>query len=64
VNIDCQKYLIYDQDGNDIAFSDIGIADLTQFYWPKLYNGENIFTVTQGANVTFTWREPRKVGAY
>lgn len=64
VNIDTQKFLIYDGENTPLTLSDIGVTDLSQLYWPVLYNGENQFTVTAGTTITFIWREPRKVGAY
>lgn len=64
VILDCQKYLIKDGEDNGLSFEDLGVTDLSTFYWPKLYHGENIFTVSGNAELSIIWREPRKVGAY
>ena len=61
--IDCQNSRIYDANGL-ISMEDVGIGDLTYIYWPRLYYGNNQIEITGDATVTFSWREPRKVGAY
>lgn len=60
--IDCQHSRIYDENGL-ISMEDVGIGDLTYIYWPRLYYGDNSIEITGDTNVTFSWREPRKVGA-
>ena len=62
--IDCAHSKISNESGV-ISFEDLGITDTDYIYWPRLYNGENSFTVTGGdCTLTFEYREPRKVGAY
>jgi len=43
---------------------DVGIGDLTYIYWPRLYYGNNSITIIGDTDISFSWREPRKVGAY
>lgn len=63
VTIDCAHTKISNESGI-ISFEDLGITDTDYIYWPRLYNGENSFTVTGDCTLTFEYREPRKVGAY
>lgn len=61
--IDCQKAMITGPNGL-INFSDLGISDIGEIYWFKLYNGENRVTISGDADIRIQYREPRKVGAY
>ena len=62
--IDCAHSKISNKSGI-VSFEDLGITDTDYIYWPRLYNGENSFTVTgSDCTLTFEYREPRKVGAY
>lgn len=61
--IDCRHCKI-SHASETISFDDLGITDVDYIYWPRLYNGENSFTITGDCVLTFTYREPRKVGAY
>lgn len=61
--VDCAHSKISNQSGI-VSFEDLGITDMDYIYWPRLYNGENSFTVTGDCTLTFEYREPRKVGAY
>lgn len=61
--IDCRHCKI-SHHSETISFEDLGITDVDYIYWPRLYNGTNSFTVTGDCELTFTYREPRKVGAY
>lgn len=62
--LDCLNYMIYKENGDNLSFEDIGVTDITQFYWPKLYNGSNEFAISGDVKTTIKWREPRKVGVY
>lgn len=71
IYIDCDKARIYDiisiqaQGYNRILdWDDLGLTDVSYIYWPRLFNGENTWTVTGDCDLTITYREPRKVGAY
>ena len=61
--IDCRRSKIYSEAGL-LTFEDLGLSDTSYIYWPRLYYGDNEFTVTGNTDITFKWREPRKVGAY
>ena len=61
--IDSQKAMVYGTNGM-FTFDDIGIADVGEIYWPKLYNGDNRISITGQADIRIEFREPRKVGAY
>lgn len=61
--IDCQHSRIYDANGL-VSMEDVGIGDLTYIYWPRLYYGNNSITIIGDTDISFSWREPRKVGAY
>ncbi len=61
--MDCARAHIYNEDGT-LTFSDVGIEDVGEIYWPRLYNGTNSFVLIGNAEVTMTYREPRKVGSY
>lgn len=63
VTIDCEKSIISDAAGV-LTFEDLGIGAEDYIYWPKLYHGQNTFQITGDCEITFTYREPRKVGAY
>lgn len=61
--IDSQKAMVYGTNGM-FTFDDIGIEDVGDIYWPKLYNGNNDISITGQADITIQFKEPRKVGAY
>ena len=64
--IDCRRTMITGPEGL-ADFEDImepGIIDYYGIYWPRLYHGENKLVIMGPATITFTFREPRKVGAY
>lgn len=63
VTIDCEKSVISDAAGV-MTFENLGIGAEDYIYWPKLYHGINTFNVTGDCTIAFTYREPRKVGAY
>ncbi len=71
VYIDSKNARIYDvvqtSSGNVnhvLDWDDLGLSDISYIYWPRLFNGENTWTVDGSCNITITYREPRKVGAY
>ena len=61
--IDCQKCMIYGTN-RIFTFDDIGISDVGDIYWFRLYNGANRISISGEAQITIEYREPRKVGAY
>ena len=61
--IDCWKTRVWNSSGS-LTFEDLGIGEYSEIYWPRLYYGDNEIEIEGDANVTFEWREPRKVGAY
>lgn len=63
VTIDCAHTKISNESGIK-SFEDLGITDTDYIYWPRLYNGENSFTIAGDCTLIFEYREPRKVGAY
>lgn len=63
ITIDCEKSMISDAAGV-LTFEDLGIGAEDYIYWPKLYHGQNTISVTGDCDVTISYREPRKVGAY
>ena len=63
VTIDTEKSMIYDENSL-ITLEDLGIEDVSNIYWPRLYYGDNNFSISGNFMVSFIWREPRKVGAY
>lgn len=63
--IDCQKAMITDNATNGlISFDDLGISDVGDIYWFKLYNGDNNITYKGQASIRIEYRLPRKVGVY
>lgn len=63
--IDCEKCIIYDETTSGIInFEQLGLDNVSYIYWPRLYNGNNRFKVDGNAEITFQFREPRKVGVY
>lgn len=71
IYIDCEKTTIYDiisagsMGYNRILdWEDLGLTDISYIYWPRLFNGENHWTITGNCDITLRYREPRKVGAY
>lgn len=62
--IDSEKRKFHDSTGTLLTFEDIGIKDVDQIYLPKLLYGENIWKITGNADITITYREPRKVGVF
>jgi hypothetical protein len=63
VTIDCGKTKIYDHLGL-VSFEDLGLADVGEVYWPRLWYGINAIKITGDTDIQFRYREPRKVGAY
>lgn len=61
--IDCRRSMIYNASGR-LTFEDLHIDNIDWIYWPKLYDGRNRIIVSGNCDVTFKWREARKVGAY
>ena len=61
--IDCRRAMITGPNGL-IHFTDLGISDVGDMYWLRLYNGNNRITISGEAEITISFREPRKVGAY
>ena len=61
--IDCQKAMISGPNGL-VHFDDLGITDVGEIYWLRLYNGNNNLEISGEAEITIKFREPRKVGAY
>ena len=61
--VDCQKAMVYGTN-RMFTFDDIGISDVGDIYWFRLYNGRNRISISGEADITIKYREPRKVGAY
>lgn len=71
IYIDSEKGRIYDvvtlvSGGYNriLEFKDLGLGDVSHIYWPRLFNGENNWTITGNCKIKIKYREPRKVGAY
>lgn len=47
-----------------LDWDDLGLSDVSYIYWPRLFNGENSWTIAGSCTVKIKYREPRKVGAY
>lgn len=62
--IDCQKAMITDSANGLISFDDLGISDIGDIYWFKLYNGDNEIAYKGQASISIEYRLPRKVGVY
>lgn len=58
-----ERLFIFDESGNMIKFTEIGIRDIDYMYWPRLANGTNTLLLW-GEDCTFLirYRETRKVG--
>lgn len=63
ITIDCSKTKIFDSLGL-ISFEDLGIGDDGYVFWPRLWHGVNHINVHGSTDITITYREPRKVGAF
>lgn len=61
--IDSEKLTIYDEIGL-IDLDSLNISDEGYIYLPRLINGNNNFILSGNCTVTFTWKEPRKTGAW
>ena len=61
--IDCKRCMISGPSGL-LHFNDLGLTDVGSMYWFRLYNGNNAVSISAQANITFTYQEPKKVGAY
>lgn len=61
--IDCERGIISGTAGL-LSFDSLGIDDVDQIYWLRLYDGDNSIELTGDAQITISFREPRKVGAY
>lgn len=71
IYVDSEKSRIYDivsvltEEVNHILdWEDLGLEDVSYIYWPRLFHGKNVWEVSGNCNITITFREPRKVGAY
>ena len=62
IDMDCQRLLIQDGIGRMVTYDDLGISDVDHMYWMRLLNGSNTIVVYGDVNVTFKFRESRKVG--
>lgn len=47
-----------------LNWDDLGLSDVSYIYWPRLFNGENSWTIEGSCTMKIKYREPRKVGAY
>lgn len=63
ITINTRLQMFYDSVGL-LDFEDIGLSDESDIYIPRLLQGDNNFTVTGDCAVTFSYRCPRKVGAF
>lgn len=63
ITINTRLQMFYDSVGL-LDFEDIGLSDESDIYIPCLLQGDNNFTVTGDCAVTFSYRCPRKVGAF
>lgn len=64
VTIDNDKLRICDSTGKLIKLHDLGLDDVGSLYWFSLSYGINDIYITGDAEITISYREPRKVGAY
>lgn len=64
VTIDNDKLRISDSTGKLIKLHDLGLDDVGSLYWFSLSYGINDIYITGDAEITISYREPRKVGAY
>lgn len=62
--IDSEKRKFLNSANTLVTFQSIGIDDVDQIYLPKLLYGKNVWNVKGDANITITYREPRKVGVF
>ncbi len=67
--IDCKNLKIYkikDNIETIVTFKDLGVTDdnINEITWTRLCSGNNDFEIKGNVTVTFTYREPRKVGAF
>lgn len=62
--IDSERRKFLDSTGVLLTFEDIGIEDVDQIYFPKLHSGKNELQFSGSAEITITYREPRKVGVF
>lgn len=63
ITINCQLQMFYDDIGL-LDLDDIGLSDESDIYIPRLLYGDNSITIDGNCSVTFTYRYPKKVGAY
>lgn len=62
--IDCKRNIFKDTANSLISFDDLGYGDEDFIYWMRLAHGANNITIEGAGEVTFTFREPIKVGGY
>lgn len=61
--VDCQRGMVSTEAGL-MHLDEMGLDDVDNIYWFRLYNGENNITISGDATFVIEYREPRKVGAY
>ena len=64
LTIDCKRNIFKDTANSLISLDDLGYKDEDFIYWMRLAHGVNNIIIEGAGEVTFTYREPIKVGGY
>ena len=62
--IDCKRNIFKDTANSFVSLGDLGYKDEDFIYWMRLAHGANNIIIEGAGEVTFTYREPIKVGGY
>lgn len=62
--IDCKRNIFKDTANSFVSLGDLGYKDEDFIYWMRLAHGANNIVIEGAGEVTFTYREPIKVGGY
>ena len=60
VTLDCKNLAMYDSLERPVLFTEIGIQDEDEIYWPRLVHGNNSIRVYGNFNISINYLEPRK----
>ena len=60
IEIDCENLAFYDSLQRPVLFTDIGIQDEDEIYWPRLIHGNNTLSVKGNIDMTIKFMKPRK----
>ena len=60
ITLDCKNLSMYDSLERPVLFTEIGIQDEDEIYWPRLIHGNNSIRIYGNFNINIDYLEPRK----